>query len=89
MIKPMGRNLQREGGRESDVDVPSPGDLERRFGLTRMQSRVARAIADGLSYSEVAARYGISYHTVHSHVKAIYEKTGVSSNVRLLALIRR
>lgn len=64
-------------------------DLRKRFGLTRMEAAVVSALADGMSYSEIAARYGVSYHTVHSHVKAIHRKTDVSSTGRLLATIRK
>jgi DNA-binding CsgD family transcriptional regulator len=60
-----------------------------RFGFTRMESVVARALADGLTYKEIAKRFNVSYHTVHSHVKAIHEKAGVGNNGRLLALIYR
>ena len=60
-----------------------------RFGLTRMETVVACALADGLTYQEIAKRCAISYHTVHSHVKAIHQKAGVPSNGKLLALVRR
>jgi DNA-binding NarL/FixJ family response regulator len=30
----------------------------------------------------------VSYRTVHAHVKAIHEKTGVRSKGRLMALVR-
>lgn len=63
--------------------------LRRCFGLTRMETVVACALTEGLSYKEIANRFRISYHTVHSHVKAIHSKVGISSNIRLLALIRR
>jgi DNA-binding CsgD family transcriptional regulator len=63
--------------------------LSERFALSRMEAVVACALADGLTYEEIADRYCISYHTVHSHVNAIHRKVGVSSNARLLALIRK
>ena len=63
--------------------------LRERFGLSRMEAVVASALADGLTYEEIADRCSISYHTVHSHVNAIHQKAGVSSNARLLALIRK
>jgi DNA-binding CsgD family transcriptional regulator len=63
--------------------------LRERFGLSRMEAVVASALADGLTYEEIADRCSISYHTVHSHVNAIHQKVGVSSNTRLLALIRK
>jgi DNA-binding CsgD family transcriptional regulator len=65
------------------------GALRERFGLSRMEAVVACALADGLTYEEIADRCCISYHTVHSHVNAIHQKVGVSSNTRLLALIRK
>ena len=52
-----------------------------------MEGIVTSMLADGLSYAEVAASCAVSYHTVHSHVKAIHDKTGVHSTARLLALI--
>jgi DNA-binding CsgD family transcriptional regulator len=65
------------------------GVLRERFGLSRMEAVVACGLADGLTYEEIADRCCISYHTVHSHVSAIHRKVGVSSNARLLALIRK
>jgi DNA-binding CsgD family transcriptional regulator len=65
------------------------GTLRQRFGLSRMDAVVACGLADGLTYEEIADRCCISYHTVHSHVNAIHQKVGVSSNARLLALIRK
>jgi DNA-binding CsgD family transcriptional regulator len=63
--------------------------LRERFGLSRMEAIVACGLVDGLTYDEIADRCCISYHTVHSHVKAIHQKAKVTSNARLLALIRR
>jgi DNA-binding CsgD family transcriptional regulator len=63
--------------------------LRERFALSRMEAIVACALAEGLTYEEIADRCCISYHTVHSHVNAIHQKVGVSSNARLLALIRK
>ncbi|HEY6931245.1 MAG TPA: helix-turn-helix transcriptional regulator [Thermoanaerobaculia bacterium] len=63
--------------------------LRQRFGLTRMECIVACALADGLTYAEIADRCSVSYHTIHSHVKAIHAKANVKSNSRLLALILR
>jgi DNA-binding CsgD family transcriptional regulator len=63
-------------------------ELRRRFSFTRTESNVALLLGEGLSYAEVAAQMEVSYHTVHTHVKAIHRKARVSSNGRLLALIR-
>jgi len=72
-----------------EADCSLANALRDRFGLTPMETAVARALVDGLTYQETADRFGASYHTIHSHVKAIHEKTGVSTNVRFLALIRK
>ena len=82
----------RAAGHRSDAATGSSplGDaLSERFGLSRMEAVVACALADGLTYEEIADRCSVSYHTVHSHVNAIHQKTGVASNGKLLALIRR
>lgn len=62
-------------------------ELRRRFSFTRAEAHVALLLGGGLSYAEVARRLRVSYHTVHTHVKAIHEKARVKSNGRLLALI--
>lgn len=74
---------------ERDFGSLLSSSLRKRFKLTRMEAVVACALAEGLTYSEIADRLCISYHTVHSHVKAIHDKTGVTSTSRLHALIRK
>jgi DNA-binding CsgD family transcriptional regulator len=46
--------------------------------------QVAQEIARGLPTAEIAARLVISPHTVRDHVKAIFEKTAVSSRGELV-----
>ncbi len=75
----------KEGLDNGSIDEPDP--VLARFHFTRMESVVAAALADGLTYKEIARRFRVSYHTVHTHVKAIHEKTGVGNNGRLLALM--
>ena len=53
--------------------------LRDRFCFTPKESTVAGALADGLTYKEIAKRLGVSYHTVHSRVKAIHEEAGVGN----------
>jgi DNA-binding CsgD family transcriptional regulator len=90
----MNRRVQerpRRSDQSDDAGIGPPllGQLRQRFGLSRMEAVVACGLADGLTYEEIADRCCISYHTVHSHVSAIHRKVGVSSNARLLALIRK
>lgn len=74
---------------ETGASSALSAQLREHLGLSRMEALVACALADGLTYQEIANSRFISYHTVHSHVKAIHRKARVSSNARLLALIRR
>jgi len=74
------------GGKGSAANLAD--ELRSRFGLTAAESRVALAISEGLSYAEIADRFAISTHTVHTHVKEIHQKLGVHSNGRAAALIR-
>jgi len=42
--------------------------------LTSRESCIVRSIEQGLTYKEIAERFSISPHTVHTHIKNIYEK---------------
>jgi DNA-binding CsgD family transcriptional regulator len=54
------------------------------YGLSARELDVTRAIARGLSTSEIAAELFLSPHTVRDHVKATFEKVGVSSRGELV-----
>jgi DNA-binding CsgD family transcriptional regulator len=45
--------------------------------LTLREADVVRLLASGCSYTEIAARLGISAHTVASHIKNAYRKLEV------------
>ena len=47
--------------------------------LTGRETEVLTLLADGLSYKMVADRLGLSFHTVSTHTKNIYEKLHVAS----------
>lgn len=49
------------------------------YNLTPKENEVLQLLADGLSYKMVADKLDISYNTVNSHVKKIYEKLQVHS----------
>jgi two-component system NarL family response regulator len=54
--------------------------------LSARESAIVRSIEQWLSYKEIAERYCISPHTVHTHIKNIYEK--LQANGRRDALKR-
>jgi len=57
------------------------------LGLTARESEVAAFLAEGLSNREMADALAISEHTVKSHLKAIFQKTGVASRAQAVARI--
>ena len=59
------------------------------LGLTEAQARVARLALEGLSDEAIAARLGLSRHTVSNHLRGAYERVGVSTRGELAALVRR
>ncbi|RMF43300.1 MAG: DNA-binding response regulator [Deltaproteobacteria bacterium] len=65
--------LRRFDGATSDGKLVEP--------LTERERTVLREMSMGLPRKEIASRLKISLHTVHSHVKSIYAKLEVRSNV--------
>ena len=53
------------------------------FGLTRRELDIIRAVLDGDTNREIAARLSISENTVKRHLMHIFNKMGVSSRVEL------
>jgi LuxR family maltose regulon positive regulatory protein len=55
--------------------------------LSERELTVLRLLAGDLSEREIAAELYLSFNTVHSHVKSIYRKLGVSSRAEAVARI--
>jgi DNA-binding NarL/FixJ family response regulator len=53
--------------------------------LTDKEKEVLKLLVDGLSYKMIADRIHLSFHTIHSHVKNIYEKLHVNSKGEAVA----
>ena len=58
-------------------------------GLSEREAEVLDLLAQGYSYKEIATQAGVSYHTVHSHVRHIYEKLHVRSRAQAVAIYNR
>ncbi|GAC1607729.1 MAG: LuxR C-terminal-related transcriptional regulator [Mycobacteriales bacterium] len=59
------------------------------YGLTARESEVTRQLLAGLARKTIASELRISLHTVNDHVKAVFDKTGVSSAGELRAQVFR
>lgn len=68
--------------------VPS-GPLPSVEGLTRAQQKVLRLVLQGCDEVAIAEQLGRSWHTVHTHLKAIYKHFEVHTRVELVALLLR
>lgn len=55
------------------------------YNLTAREKEVLACIVEGLAYKMIADRLEISYDTVRSHVKKIYEKLHVASLTEVVA----
>jgi DNA-binding NarL/FixJ family response regulator len=52
--------------------------------LTEREMAVVQCVADGLTNKEVAARLGVSPHTIKNYLFRIFDKVGVSSRIELI-----
>jgi DNA-binding NarL/FixJ family response regulator len=57
------------------------------LGLTRRQLQIVRLLTTGASNKEIARALLISEGTVKVHLHTIYEKCGVTSRSKLVALL--
>ncbi len=64
-----------------------PGSYAER--LSQREREIVEAMASGQRVKEIAQRFAISTHTVRNHLKAIYRKLNVRSQLELLSLITR
>ena len=56
------------------------------FELTEREDEILRTLIQGDSYKEIAAKFGISPHTVNSHLRKVYEKLRVNSRSEAVAV---
>lgn len=65
----------------------SPAPLEAMFGFTPTESLIAAGLAKGEKPAEIAASLNIAQTTVAFHIRNIFQKTGVSRQASLVALL--
>jgi DNA-binding NarL/FixJ family response regulator len=66
----------------AESQVSAAGD----DALTEREAEVLQLLAQGLANKQIAARLGISEHTVKFHVSAIYAKLGAASRTEAVRL---
>jgi DNA-binding CsgD family transcriptional regulator len=65
------------------------GMLRAAFGLTPAEAGIAAALADGFTLRTIARQRRISFETARTHLKRIFDKTGVRNQAGLVRLILR
>ena len=65
------------------------GDFRRRFRLTAREAELAAELMNGNGLAAAAAALGISVQTARQHLKAVFVKTGVNRQAKLIALLGR
>ncbi len=75
--------------RGSSVPDVAASVVQQALGLTASEAAVAMGLAEGLDREEIALRRGVSPATIHSQLKSIFAKAGVSREVELVLLVVR
>jgi len=60
-------------------------DIQNNAQLTDREKEVLRLLVEGMSYKLIADKVCISYETVHTHIKNIYDKLHVNSKSEAVA----
>jgi DNA-binding NarL/FixJ family response regulator len=82
--QPLFAPIMHVGGRGEDQAIRARLQSDEFAMLSRREREILGMIAKGDSTSAVAARLGISVSTVRNHLKSIYRKVGVTSQVSLV-----
>jgi DNA-binding NarL/FixJ family response regulator len=86
---PMSPKIARKLIAELRLQDEDPASGAPRIELTQRETDVVRLVEKGLSYGEISESLHISPHTVHSHIKHIYEKVHASSRDEMLVKVRK
>lgn len=60
-------------------------DADENFNLTEREKEILSCLVQGFSYKMIADKCFVSYHTVNTHIKKIYEKLQVHSQSEAVA----
>jgi DNA-binding NarL/FixJ family response regulator len=79
---PMSSHIARKIVQSFQKPVPAAHDMD---NLSPRESEVLDLLAKGYLYKEIADKMGLSYATVHTHIRHIYEKLHVRSRTEAVA----
>jgi two-component system NarL family response regulator len=48
--------------------------IDEQYLLSHREKEIVKEVENGMTYKDIAAKFNISPHTVHTHIKNIYEK---------------
>ncbi|MBX9679632.1 MAG: FHA domain-containing protein [Gemmataceae bacterium] len=83
-MQDVGGDEDTESRSHQELAAPPTPEAEH---LTAAQLRVLDLVKDGLSEKQVASRLALSRHTVHNHIRRIYEAFGAHTRAELMALV--
>ena len=66
---------------------PAPSLLQALFDLTPAEARTAGQITEGKSIGQISSATGISQNTIRTHLKSVFQKTGVERQAELVSLL--
>jgi DNA-binding CsgD family transcriptional regulator len=62
-------------------------EISRTLGLTKREVQIVQSVFDNLPETEIAKRFRISGHTVHTHLNRLFKKLTVTSRTELVLRI--
>ncbi len=83
---PMTTHIARKVTQSFQKAGPSPQPTE---NLSEREQEVLDCLSQGLIYKEIAEKLGISYETVHTYIRRIYEKLQVRTRTEAVAKFLR
>jgi two-component system NarL family response regulator len=81
---PMSPKIARKVIREFQDDA-----VDEQYVLSYREREIVKEIENGLTYKDIASKFNISPHTVHTHIKNIYEKLHAKDRQSALVAARR
>ncbi len=77
------------GGLSADAVAANCANLGKEFCLTPSETRILVLVARGRSARYIAEELGVSFNTVRTHIRHVYEKLAIHSRQELIDLVER